>query len=127
MAFYQYKAVTPAGEVQEGVLEASSTAAAVARVQSMGMIPIRAVEAGAAKAAAAAPTQRRQLFTRRTVNQDDIGIVTRELATLLRAGLPLDRAFEILINLAPHPRVAELLAKIRNDVRGGASLSKALE
>jgi len=42
MAFYQYKAVTPAGEVQEGVLEASSTSAAVARVQAMGMIPIRA-------------------------------------------------------------------------------------
>ena len=126
MAFYQYKAVTPAGEVQEGVLEASSTAAAVARVQAMGMIPIRAEEAGVTKAAAAA-APRRQLFTRRTINQDDIAIVTRELATLLRAGLPLDRAFEILINLAPHPRVGELLSKIRNDVRGGSSLSKALD
>ncbi|HZZ94528.1 MAG TPA: type II secretion system F family protein [Usitatibacter sp.] len=126
MAFYQYKAVTPSGEVQEGVLEASSTAAAVARVQSMGMIPIRAEEAGVTKAAAA-PGQRRALFARRSVRQDDIVIVTRELATLLRAGLPLDRAFEILINLAPHARVGELLARIRNDVRGGSSLSKALE
>src|SRR4051794_25279586 len=101
MAFYQYKAVSPGGEVQEGVLEASSTAAAVARVQAMGMIPIRAEEAGAARAAPAAGA-RRALFTRKTINQDDIGIVTRELATLLRAGLPLDRAFEILINLAPN-------------------------
>jgi general secretion pathway protein F len=126
MPFYQYKAVTPAGEVQEGVLEASSTPAAVGRLQSMGLIPIRAEEAGVAKAATA-PGVRKPLFARKSINQDDVGIVTRELATLLKAGLPLDRSFEILINLAASPRIAELVSKIRNDVRGGASLSKALE
>ena len=126
MPFFQYKAVTPAGEVQEGVLEASSSRAAVARIQEMGFIPIRADEAGGATAASVQPAGT-ALFGRRTIRQEDIGVVTRELATLLKAGLPLDRSFEILINLAPTPRVAELLAKIRNDVRGGASLSKALE
>jgi general secretion pathway protein F len=126
MPFYQYKAVTPAGEVQEGVLEASSTPAAVARLQSMGMIPIRAEEAGVAKAGAPSGAGR-SLFTRSAISQDDLAIVTRELATLLKAGLPLDRSFEILINLAANPRVAELLSKIRNEVRGGASLSKALD
>ena len=126
MAFYQYKAVTPAGEVQEGVLEASSNPAAIARIQAMGLIPIRAQEAAAAKSASA-PAARTALFRRRGITQEDIGIMTRELATLLRAGLPLDRAFEILINLAPNPRLAELLGKIRNDVRGGQSLSRALD
>ncbi|MGE5097621.1 MAG: type II secretion system F family protein [Betaproteobacteria bacterium] len=125
MAFYQYKAVTPAGEVQEGVLEASSNPAAIARIQAMGLIPIRAQEAAAAKAAA--PSARTPLFRRRGITQVDIGVVTRELATLLRAGLPLDRSFEILINLAANPRMADLLGRIRNDVRGGQSLSKALE
>jgi general secretion pathway protein F len=124
--FFQYKAVTPAGEVQEGVLEAVSPKAAVARLQEMGFIPIRAEEAGGAKSASiqeASPG----LFSRKAVTQQDVGIVTRELATLLRAGLPLDRSFEILINIAANPRIAELLGKIRNEVRGGASLSKALE
>ncbi len=125
MPFYQYKAVSPGGEVQEGVLEASSTPAAVARLQAMGFIPIRAEEAGAARAVHA-PGKRR-LFDRRGINGNDIGILTRELATLLKAGLPLDRSFEILINLASSPRVGELLVRVRNDVRGGASLSKALE
>jgi general secretion pathway protein F len=120
--------VSPAGEVQEGVLEASSTPAAIARLQEMGLIPIRATEAGGGKAGAPAAAARRPLFRRAgTVRQGDIGIVTRELATLLRAGLPLDRAFEILINLAPNPKVAELLGRIRNEVRGGSPLSKALE
>lgn len=128
MPFYQYKAVNPAGEVQEGVLEASSTTAAVARIQAMGFIPIRAEEAGAARAAAAAAAPaRRPFFARRGVSQDDVTVLTRELATLLKAGLPLDRSFEILINLAASPRVAELLSKLRNEVRGGTSLSNALE
>lgn len=125
MPFFQYKAVTPAGEVQEGVLEASSTPAAVARLQEMGFIPIRAVEAGAAKVAA--PVGGAPLFTRRGISQDDIGVITRELATLLKAGLPLDRSFEILINLAATPKIADLLTRIRNEVRGGSALSKALE
>ena len=128
MAFYQYKAVSPAGEVQEGVLEASSSPAAIARLQSMGLIPIRAQEAGVGVGAGPAAAARTPLFSRnRGVTQKDIAEVTRELATLLRAGLPLDRSFEILISLAPNAKVAELLGKIRNDVRGGQALSKALE
>jgi len=128
MAFYQYKAVSPAGEVQEGVLEASSSAAAVARVQSMGLIPIRAEEAGSGPAAGQARAARTPLFSRRgSLRQQDIAEMTRELATLLRAGLPLDRAFEVLISLASNPKMAELLGRIRNDVRGGQSLSKALD
>jgi general secretion pathway protein F len=125
MPFFQYKAVTPAGEIQEGVLEASSTPMAVARLQEMGFIPIRAVEAGAAKVATIAADS--PLFARRGISQNDIGVITRELATLLKAGLPLDRSFEILINLAATPKVSDLLGKIRNEVRGGAALSKALE
>ena len=125
MPFFQYKAVTPAGEVQEGLLEASSTPAAVARLQEMGFIPIRAEEAGAAKAGV--PSAGAPLFKRNTITQADIGVVTRELATLLKAGLPLDRSFEILINLAATPKVADLLSKVRNEIRGGAALSKALE
>ncbi|HUQ27888.1 MAG TPA: type II secretion system F family protein [Usitatibacter sp.] len=127
MPFFQYKAVTPLGEVQEGVLEASSTQGAVARLQQMGLIPIRAQEAGAAKAGTAQAPAKTSMFRRNRITQDDIGVVTRELATLLKAGLPLDRSFEILISLAPSPKVAELLGKIRNDVRGGASLSKAID
>ena len=54
--------------------------------------------------------------------------MTRELATLLRAGLPLDRSLEILIDLVGQPtRGRSCSANIRNEVRGGASLSKALE
>ena len=127
MPFFQYKAVTAAGEVQEGVLEAASTQGAVARLQQMGLIPIRAQEAGVPRAGPQQAKTSSPLFRRTRITQDDIAVVTRELATLLKAGLPLDRSFEILITLAPNPRTAELLGRVRNDVRGGASLSKALD
>jgi general secretion pathway protein F len=61
------------------------------------------------------------------VTRDQLLAITRELATLLRAGLPLDRAMEILIGLAPTPPVAALLQGVRDDVRGGKSLSQALD
>ena len=67
------------------------------------------------------------LFTPRTVTRDHLLALTRELATLLRAGLPLDRALEVLIILAPTVPVAQLLQTIRDEVRGGKSLSQALD
>ena len=133
MPMFQYKAVSPAGEMKEGVVEGASHSGVIAHLQSIGLIPIRATEVGIAGAGAVAVGARQTgvkksaLFSAAHVGQDDLGILTRELATLLKAGLPLDRSMEILIGLAEKPAVGELLVAIRNDVRGGASLSKALD
>jgi general secretion pathway protein F len=134
MPMFQYKAVSSAGEMKEGVMEGASHAGVIAHLQSTGLIPIRATEmnvAGSGGGAAAVPrpseARKAGLFSSARVSQDDLGILTRELATLLKAGLPLDRSMEILIGLTEKPAVEDLLVAIRNDVRGGASLSKALE
>src|SRR5258708_4831050 len=70
---------------------------------------------------------RRRWFAAKTVSRDQLLAITRELATLLRAGLPLDRALEILIGLADTPPVVALMQGIRDDVRGGKSLSQAVD
>jgi general secretion pathway protein F len=128
MPLFQYKAVSPGGEVNEGVMDAGTQAAVIERLQGMGLIPIRAAEVSGENAVnGGAAAKSSSLFSRARITQDDLHNMTRELATLLRAGLPLDRSFEILINLAERKGVAELLAEIRNEVRGGAALSKALE
>ena len=133
MPMFQYKAVSPAGEMKEGVVEGASHSGVIAHLQSIGLIPIRATEVGIAGAGAVTVGARQTgvkksaLFSAAHVGQDELGILTRELATLLKAGLPLDRSMEILIGLAEKPAVGELLVAIRNDVRGGASLSKALD
>lgn len=122
MAMYQYKAATPAGEVHEGVLEVDSRDAAVARLQAQGLIPIRAEEVQSTRKAPSAGGA-----ARGRVGEAEVAVVTREIATLLKAGLPLDRSLEILVSIAENERVATLLSQVRNDVRGGAALSKALE
>jgi general secretion pathway protein F len=130
MPLFQYKAVSVAGETQEGVLEAVSHAGVMGHIKSLGLIPIRAVEVGAVNGlqTQATPTQKsRGLFAAKRISQTDLAITTRELATLIKAGLPLDRSLEILINLADRDVQRELMQAIRNDVRGGAALSKALE
>ena len=105
-------------------MEGASHAGVIAHLQSTGLIPIRATEvsqSGASSPAAIGTTQTGAkslaLFSKARVSQDDLGILTRELATLLKAGLPLDRSMEILIGLAEKPAVGELLVAIRNDVR----------
>lgn len=136
MPMFQYKAVSHAGELKEGVLEGATHSGVIAHLQSLGLIPIRAAEvtaegvasAGKSVNVAAATGGGASLFGGRgKVGQGDLGAMTRELATLLRAGLPLDRGLEILINLAEKKSVRELLNAIRNEVRGGSSLSKALD
>jgi general secretion pathway protein F len=136
MPLFQYKAVSPAGEIQEGVLDAVSQDGVIAHLKTLGLIPIRAAEVsaqGAVQGASGTPTTSNgkaatwSLFSSQNVGQAELAIVTRELATLLKAGLPLDRSLEILINLAERERMRELLMAIRNEVRGGSSLSKALD
>ncbi len=131
MPLYQYKAVSPSGDVQEGVLEGVSQSGVIAHLQAGGLIPIHANEvgnnAGAAPVVASTVTTRSGGSGLGRISQNELTLVTRELATLLKAGLPLDRSLEILINLADRPAVGALLTNIRNEVRGGTALSKALD
>ena len=127
MPVFQYKAVTPAGEVLEGAMDASSQKGVIERLRDMGYTPIRAFEAGGADIAPTGRPASSGSWFRRGVSADEVGVLTQEIATLLGAGLPLDRSLEILVGLAENDRVAAVLTKVRNEVRGGASLSKALE
>jgi len=122
MTLFHYKAAGRAGEVETGELDATDEAAAVERLQASGFIPIR-IE----PAEPAGKSRGGGVFSRRRIGQDQVGAMTRDLATLLRSGLPLDRAAEILISLAPSPQMQTLLTRVRDDVRGGAAFSKALE
>ena len=127
MPLYAYRAVSPAGEVSAGELDAANESEIVDRLRDQGMMPMQVAPATAAGTAAAAPRARRRWFAAKRVSRDNLLAMTRELATLLRAGLPLDRALQILIDLAPTPPVAALLQGIRDDVRGGKALSQALD
>jgi general secretion pathway protein F len=127
MPVYRYKAVSPAGEVSTGELDAANEAEIVGRLRDQGLLPTQVVAAAGGGGLRKTGTARRPLFEARRVTPDHLMAITRELATLLRAGLPLDRALELLIGLAAAPPVVQLLQQIRDDVRGGKALSQALD
>ena len=128
MPIYRYKAVNAAGDLAAGELDAANESEIVDRLRDQGLMPMQVVAAaGDRLAATTGAAKRRSLFAPRRVTRDNVLALTRELATLLRAGLPLDRALEILISLASAPPVAALLQTIRDSVRGGKSLSQALD
>lgn len=128
MPLYRYKAVSPAGEVSNGEFEAPQEAAVVERLRDLGLLPVR-IDLALATAAGGGRRESSlaRLFRRRSVRGDDVMSFTRELGTLLQAGLPLDRSLEILISLSASDPVRQLLQQVRDDVRGGASLSQALD
>ncbi len=128
MPIYRYKAVNHAGEVAAGELDAANESEIVERLRDQGLMPMQVVAAAGERASSVqAAGRRRSLFAARRVTHSHVLAVTRELSTLLGAGLPLDRALEILISLASAEPVAVLLQTIRDSVRGGKSLSQALD
>ena len=134
MAVYRYRAVNPAGDVAVGELDAANEAEIVDRLRDQGLMPMQiayAAGGGALATGTAASRQpeptRRVWFQSKRVTRDHLLAFTRELATLLHAGMTLDRALEVLIGLAGTPAIAALLQGIRDDVRGGKALSQALD
>ena len=61
----------------------------------------------------------------KSIKQRDIAIFTRQLATMMKAGVPLLQSFDIVARGSPNPRMTKLLNDIRGDVETGTSLSAA--
>ena len=123
MALYRYKAVTAAGEVLEGTMEVASNDEVIAKLQDAGNIPLEVREAGGAAAGGALGG----LFKRSAMNATQVLQFTQQLATLLGAGQPLDRALQILLELPEGEKARRIIERIRDHVRGGAPLSDGLE
>jgi type IV pilus assembly protein PilC len=69
--------------------------------------------------------KKRRMSGGRSIKQKDIAIFTRQLATMMKAGVPLLQAFDIVARGSGNPRLTRLLNEIRNDVETGTSLSSA--
>ena len=123
MTIYYYKAVTPGGEVLEGQFDLGNRDEVIGKLQDAGNIPLEVREADGGDSASLFAA----LFKRATLRQAQIVQFTQQLATLLGAGQPLDRALQILLDLPDSDKARRMLERIRDAVRGGTPLSDALE
>ncbi len=119
MPVFVYRAADRRGQTIDGVMEAPDARAVVERLQKDAYYPIRvALHAERTGWPAFGGSAR--------FSQRDLLALTQQLATLVEAGLPLDRALAIVEELAPHARARALVGDLLVTVRGGASLSEAL-
>jgi type IV pilus assembly protein PilC len=150
MAKFEYVALNAQGQESRGVIDASSTNEAVATLRKSGFFPTSVTEAGkgggtavAVKAAtpvAAAGTPVAaagkaktkpkgggfKLFERKTVDGKILMIFTRQLATLIDAGLPLLRGLEVLGKQEKDPVLKKIITSISESVQSGSTFSEAL-
>lgn len=127
MPSYRYRAMTGSGAIVSGVLDAPSEPAAIEEIRNRGHYPIDATngETGAARVTWR-DLLRRDLRPGRRFSPRALVVATQELASLLRAGLELDRALEILVNLDESKPMADTFGVILEQVRGGSSFADAL-
>lgn len=124
MPEFLWRAAHADGQAAEGRTEAAAEADVLRQLRERGLTPIRVQPAGQAEVAALAGPRPRA--ARGPVKPADVLSLTSELAIMLRAGLALDAALRVLIDMSHKPSVRAMLEKVLEDVKGGAPFSRAL-
>lgn len=122
MSAFSYEALNLEGRLCKGVVEADSVRAARSVLRSQTLIPLR-VET---LARGPGTGLRRAIFVSRALNASALAIWTRQLAGLINAGLPIERALTALTDEAEDLRQRDLVAALRADVNAGSSFAAAL-
>mgnify|MGYP003384430979 CR=1 FL=1 len=123
MPAFRYEAVDSTGVTKKGVLTADSARAARVDLRAQGLVPI-VVEA-IVNQLDAEGNKKRSMFGER-LSSVEIALFTRQLASLLEAGLPLEQSFSALLEQAERVYMRDLIASIRSEILAGAALSDGL-
>jgi type II secretion system protein F len=126
MPLYVYKAINAAGKVANGALEAKEEKAAVAELHKMGFIPIRIAPSKKAGNLFDLDLSKYARAIFKGVSSKDVMVFTQDLAVLLEAGLPVDKALSIMIDAAEKASVKDMVGDVLKAVEGGGYLSDAL-
>ncbi len=122
MAAFRFAAADTSGKEQTGVLEADSARGARQLLRGRGLIPLT-VEPVYGEVASGTGVPMR---LGRRLSQTELAVITRQLASLLGAQLPVADALTVMVEQSEKQQVRELMASIRTDVLSGTAMSKAL-
>ncbi|ALA58523.1 type II secretion system inner membrane protein GspF [Nitrospira moscoviensis] len=128
MPVYQYRGYRTDGGAATGIVDAENVKVARLKLRKDGVFPTDVVEQGqGARRQEAGRTYAPPPPGRASLTAHDLALMTRQFATLLVAGLPLVEALGVLVDQAEKKAVKGLFADIREQIRGGKSLSAALD
>src|SRR5260221_14088160 len=123
MSGFEYSALDATGHETRGVIEADTDRHARSLLRERGLAPL-AVE-GISRSTAAR-TGGRERFSRPRLSRKGLALVTRQFATLVRAGLTIEECLNVLIEQTDSPGARRLFAEVRARVLEGQSLSRGL-
>ena len=122
MSAFEYKALDGAGKQHKGVLEADTPRQIRQQLRDKGWTPLAVVEVRQGEA------KQRQSFSlfKTGLTPADLSLITRQLATLVQSGTPIDEALQALSRQSEKPRLANMLLAVRSKVKEGHPLAAAM-
>jgi type IV pilus assembly protein PilC len=120
---FEYKTRNTSGKLVKGRLEATNEGAAAAKLNGMGLTPV------AIKEATAGTGLNKEISfggAGKQISLKDLAVMTRQLSTMIGAGLTLLRALSILADQTQNKKLAAVLSKVTHEVEIGSSLSDAM-
>lgn len=127
MPAYSYEALQNDGALRKGVIEADSAKAARSQLRAQALVPlsVQALSANAAEKNTQSIWQT-NIGSRQCFSPNALAVWTRQLASLVSSGLPLERALAALSDEAESEKQAHLVAQLRAEVNAGLGLAKAM-
>jgi len=122
MPAFAYQALDSAGKKKHGVLEADTERQIRQQLREQGLFPVHVELAAAAEHG---PKRKRALF-QRGISTPDLALITRQLATLITAALPIEQALLAVADQTEKPRLQKMLMSVRSRVVEGYSLAEGL-
>lgn len=127
MPFYKYSAITDTGGTATGVVEAASLPQAQDLLAARGLMPTKVSETAAPGAGGAAGPGFLAALSHRmkAIKPQDIILFTKQLRTMLNAGIPVLQSLEVLHDQTEHPRLKDAILSIAAEIKSGSTLSRA--
>jgi len=129
MPKYRYNAIDASGSQKSGRIEASSPDEANAKLSQQGLMVANMTEEGMPAGKAGKPGAKKgfSINIGKVISTEALAVFTRQMATLLQAGLPLLRSLEVMIRQEKNLRFKAILVSLADNVRSGNNLSDGLQ
>ena len=122
MPAFKFEALDAAGKSSSGLVEAENAKAARSQLRAQALVPLAVTPVTVAGPADGTPRR----WSRRVFDTTALAVWTRQMAGLVGAGLPLERALTALADEAEQPRQRELIVHLKSEVNAGSSFARAL-
>lgn len=136
MPKFKYSAIDTNGKQKAGIIDSDTVESANAKLTGMGLMPTQVIAAGSAdlnpkkgKSSSKKPKKETKKGTSgfgKIIKPEGLAVFTRQLSTLLEAGLPLLRALEVMIRQERNLRFRSVLEQVADQVKSGNALSDGL-